>query len=127
MVKLTILHSYAVTGSACLLAEHPRPRAKQCVGAITHGSYEKTQGDRGLYRPSRTPNAAVQQFAAMRHTSRPTEGIPRNGNPYQQRFPPLAGTFSSRAATDPDRVYRVARRAAQTRPDRPRACDLHRP
>ena len=48
-----------------LLAEHPRPRAKRCVGAITHGSYEKTQGDRGLYRPSRTPNAAVQQIAAV--------------------------------------------------------------
>src|SRR3954451_14628528 len=126
MVTLAILHSYAVTGSACLLSIHvPEPSG---VLARSHmAPMRKHRGDRGLYRPSRTPNAAVQQFAAVRRKSRPTGGIPRNGNPYQQRFPLLADTFSSRAATDPDRIYRVARRAAQTRPDRPRACDLHRP
>src|SRR4051794_13199720 len=112
MVTLAILHSYAVTGSACLLSIHvPEPSG---VLARSHmAPMRKHRGTGGLYRPSRAPNAAVQQFAAVRHTSHPTEGIPRNGNPYQQRFPPLPGIFSSRAATDPDRVYRVAHRAAQ--------------
>jgi uncharacterized protein YjiS (DUF1127 family) len=58
-----------------------------------------------MHRPSRAPNVAVQQFVAPRRKSRSTEGISRDGNPYQQRFPLLAGTFSGPAATDPERVY----------------------
>src|SRR5688500_7332486 len=82
-------------------------RGSERVGALTHGSYEKTQGNRGLYRPFHSPDVAVQQIAAVRPTSCPTEGIPRDGNLDQQRFPPLADPLSRHAATNPERVYRV--------------------
>src|SRR4051812_21138509 len=39
----------------------------------------------------------MQQSAAMRLTSRPTEGALRHGTPDQQRFPPLAGQGQRRS------------------------------